>query len=531
MQLTVEVQEWDTAGSAPISLTIDTGGIDIGGTTNGGAASSESATITDNGSVDITITQTGYKPYAVTIDNVYEADTVISILLVEDITDTNDPEYLMPHPYIFTFRDPCSFNVDIYTASSYVGAISWYLNDVELTDQTNNAKFTQEFTTVGDYQIKLASVTQQLVGNSWENAWLRQWASPIVHETGNTVIGVNATAADLVTYLALDTNTNTTITEYRPTFSLVVSEPTDEIDETTCYTQYENVTVTSDIVLNRAGAVTSQHTVDWTVNDPDGLPIATSSQSLALAVNDITFSADSLGFYTITTVLTDIVCNTVWTRVVTISTCNFVYLDTTGVCGEFNIYNMSNAYDITYDIELIGGNGANDITGSIPANTTSGTGASNLVTLIDAGISSVTVIWYTDVNDPTTKQTQVLVINNWCLIWDCLAGYVNEVLCKPESLCNPCPDSLILNEMLLFNQTYSMMMNTEYEFNNFYSLLDETKLAEFQTMNKLYDKMAELCARLSCSSPYLSVTQKDTSFSFGMKGKSSKATSGGCGCS
>lgn len=542
MQLTVEVQQWAGTGSEPIALTIDTGGINIGGTTNGSAASSVTATVTDGGSVNITITQDGYKSYEMTIDNVYAEDKTIYILLVEDITDASDPEYLMPHAYFYYFRDPCSFDVDVYNASSYTGIISWYLNNECLAEQSDNQKFTQEFTNEGNYQLKQATKTQRWVstddcgGGYWENAWLRQWANGDAYsgagaqgETGNVTIGMLADDSDLYSYLQTDLQTNVTLTEYRPTFSLTVSEPTDEIDDTTCYTQYEDVTVTADVTLTREGADPAQHAVTWSVLAPDGLPVIDGEeQSLALATNAVTFQVSELGTYTITAVLTDLECGDTWTRETTIHTCNFVYIETTGTCSEYTIYNMSNQYDINYAIELIGGTGENDISGSIPANTTGTDGAFNVVTLVDAGIHSVTVTWYTDPDDPTSEQQQILILNNWCEIWDCLAGYINEVLCKPEELCNPCPDSLILNEMLLFNQTYSMMMNAEYEFNNYYSALDESKLMEFQEMNAVYAKMKELCDRLDCKSPCLSVTQKDTKFGFGMSpGNKSK---GGCGC-
>ena len=522
MQLTVEVLQWVGFGLAPTSLSVDTGGIDIGGTTNGGASSSVVATVSDNSSVDITIEQAGYHSYSVTIDNVYNVDKTIKVLLVEEITDISDPEYLLPHSYFFTFQDPCSYNVDVYSASSYTGEISWYLNNTLLTQQANNSKFTQIFNTVGDYQIKMGTKTTDQNGV----AWLRQWASGL--ETGNTAKGIGVASSDLTSYLNLDTTTNITIVEYIPTISYSLSDATGAVNGTSCYTQNETLTATADITLTRAGADPLQHTITWTVYDPLGAVVSTTTQSLGLTTNEITIVPSTLGTYTIEGVVEDIVCNKTWTKSITFSTCNFLYINTTSNCNEFKIFNASTQYGVSYEVALI--DGTVEITDSLVARS-GAEPTEGSFTLTTPGIHTVTATWYTDLDDPTTLQTQITVINNWCDIWDCLAGYINEVLCNPEQLCNPCPDSLVLNQMLLFNQTYSMMMNSEYEFNNFYSALDASKLVEYQNMDKLLNKMKKLCSRLSCTSPCLNVTTKDKTFSFGISsGNTSSSSSGGCGC-
>lgn len=306
-------------------------------------------------------------------------------------------------------------------------------------------------------------------------------------------------------------------------FAFAISNPSNVIEGVSCYTQHEEVSAAINLTMPN-GTDLNNYTVTWTVSDHSGLPILSTEQSLALSAYSVVFNADELGTYTISILITDLTDNDTWERSTTIETCNFIYAETAGVCSEYILYNMSTKYDITYEVELIGGQGANKISGSTPANTSNNDGSVAYITLLDAGIHSITATWFTDVTDPRTKQQQVLIINNWCEVWDCLAGYINQVLCKPEELCNPCPDSLRLNEMLLFNQTYSMMMNKEYSFNNYYSALDESKLMEFQTMNALFEKIKAFCARLDCKSSGAKVA---TTFGFGISGGKS---SGGCGC-
>jgi hypothetical protein len=527
MELTLNIFRWVDAVTPPASLTVDTGGISIDGTTNIINDSSLAVTVADDSEIEISVSQTGYHPYSLTISNVYRTDASVDILMVPIITDISDPEYLMPHAFFFTLTDICSFDVGVYNASSYAGNIEWYLNN-ELLLQSNNESLIYAFTSEGDYQFKQAVSTTTYDGNSVVTAWLRQWASSTVGETGNTTITQDVSTTDLAAYLLLDLETNVTVSEYRPTFVLTKTPPVEIIDNADCYTQYEDITVTADAELTRSGAVSSEYNVAWTVTSPSGFIVLEETQSLQLAVNSVTFSMDELGTYTVSADLIDVPCNNTFNRTTTAATCDFVFFETTGDCGDFTLYNRSLQYDIDYEIELVGGSGESPISGTLAATPNSVLGNSEIIELTDIGIHQATISWYTDISDPTTYQTKVLVINNWCSLWDCLAGYINEVLCKPEELCSPCPDGLVLNEMLLLNQAYSMLMNNEYTFNNYYSALDESKLAEYATINSVADKIEKLCARLDCKSPCISVTQKSTKFSFGIKGNSCSCKGSGC---
>jgi hypothetical protein len=490
-----------------------------------------------------------------TIDNVYDVDKEIVIILAPIVTDINDAEYQRPQARFFTFQDPCSFNIDVYNASSFTGEVTWYFNNA-LQAQLNNAiKYTYQGVGVGQFQIKIATRTY------WDNpattlqevAWIRQFANAEVlayvfagqaigvGETGNVVKGVSVASADLATALLLDVETNQTVTEYRPSLDLVFSTPTDEIADAGCYTQYETITIDPTIVLQRTGASAALHTIDWLITDPEGLPVTLATSqfplNLSAAALQLSVPLDKLGTYIVQATVTDTECGTTFVITENIKTCMFVYVETTGECAEFTLHNKSLQYDIDYKIQLIGGTTV-AFNGTLAANTTTNTGSALQFSLTDIGIHEIE-IRYTDEDDEL--QVIILVVNNFCVLWDCLAGYINEALCKPENLCDPCPDSLRLNQMVLFNMAYSMKLNKEYTFNNFYSTLDQSKLDEFTSINQLATKIQEFCARLNCEGLCTTITQASKTFSFGLNQGSSgvnkgcacggTSSSSGCGCS
>ena len=550
MQLTVRVIEQPNVAVAPTDLTVGIGGIEIGASSNAGASSTHTATVPDGTSVDISITESGYHPYSITIDNVYKADREIVIILVPEITDINDANYQRPQARFFYFQDPCSFNVDVYSASSFTGEITWYFNNQLITEVSNGVKFTYQGLGVGNFQIKMATLTYwndpSTTPTITEVAWMRQFANASVPayvfpgqdgatgETGNTVKGEDVDAAFFAQYLQSDLETNTTIVEYRPSLSLTFSTPNDEINDVACYSLYETVTIDPNFVLSRPGADPSLHLIDWVITDPEGLPVSLAQSQFPLNLSpsglQLSVPLDKLGTYIVQATITDIECGTTFSVEDRIQTCNFVYVETTGTCGEFTLYNKSTLFDIDYRIQLIGGDEAS-FEGTLEANTTTTTGSALQFSVSDIGIHEIEIRWI-DENDEL--QQMILIINNFCILWDCLAGYIIETLCKPENLCDPCPDSLRLNQMVLFNMAYSMKLNKEYEFNNFYSTLDESKLEEFTSINQLATKIKEFCDRLSCEGLCANVTQTSKTFTFGVstgKACTTCGSSSGCGCS
>ena len=120
-------------------------------------------------------------------------------------------------------------------------------------------------------------------------------------------------------------------------------------------------------------------------------------------------------------------------------------------------------------------------------------------------------------------------------MWDCLAEYITDIICSPETIDGNCPDTLVLNQMVLLNMAYSMHLNREFEFNNFYSTLDESKLAQFTSINQVVEKIKEFCDRLECNG-IDTTTPHSSNFNFGLGNKHSgctncnKKVNSGCGC-
>jgi|1_EtaG_2_1085319.scaffolds.fasta_scaffold00140_31 hypothetical protein len=542
MQLTVKVIEWNDGGDLPQDLIVDS--IDIGGVVANTVATATEL-VSDDTSVEVAVTHAGYYPYTVTIDNVFKSDREIVILMAPIDTNLGSATYQKPHPRFFYFADPCSFNVTVYSASSFTGETTWYLGNALQSALDNASKFTYQAPAIGEYQIKMASKTYRTDPTTKLTtvAWLRQWANSedVAYvfpdqaigegETGNTVISTNTDASDLVTYLASEELTNITVVEFRPTIDLVFSTPTDVLNDVNCYALYEEATVTPTVVLTRPLSDEALHTLTWQVIDPRGIEVVLTQSVFSLALPAasmaITFPLAELGTYTITATVDDIVCGTSFVQTDTLQTCNFAVVETTGTCGEFTLYNRSPSFSMDYDVSLVGGTLPSEYNGTLP------TGEALTFTLVDIGIHLIELNW---IDADEVEQTMTLVVNNFCVLWDCLAGYINETLCNPENLCDPCPDSLRLNQMVLFNMTYSMKLHKEYTFNNFYTTLDESKLAEFQTINALADKIRIFCEKLNCAGLCATFTHASKQFTFGVGSPSAKTCStcgstAGCGCS
>ena len=524
MQLTVNVKQWAGHGNVPTSLVVDAGNITIEANANPLASSSFSLTIADEESASISVSQNGYYPYTVEITNVYDEDKSIDILLVEEINDINDPEYLMPHAYFFTFVDKCSFKSIHYLASSFPGNYKWLVNNE--CSAKNAERFVTCADSPGSYQVKMISETEIAVSTTpchveWVPAWYRAWSSGI--ESGNTIIKEGLDEASIESYLNANSSTNVTQDEYRPTFELQASIPrnTQTNRDPSCYSMGENVVVETTLIYNRPDADPANHSVNYQVFDPQGALVF--SEEIP-AVNNLTINFDllTLGTYKVVAVLTDIeCCETTYTRELKVETCDFVLIEP-AECNNFKLINLSSYIDIEYRIEFVDGTILQE--GVIEAPEEGdilGVGIEYKTSEI--GIHKI-IVEYVDKN--LELQVRTYIVNNFCQLWDCLAEYVNELLCNPRDLCDPCPDGDLLNEMVMLNYTYSMLMNREFEFNNFYSLLDESKLAEYQTINKLAHKIKELCAKLNCNGISTEVSNPINQFSFGID----KGKSGGCGC-
>jgi hypothetical protein len=467
MQLTLNIL--DTSLS-PLQISI--GGIDINGTQNPAPSSSLSVTINDGESATINVTESNYYPYSMTIDNVYNSDKVIDVVMVQK-TLVNDPDYLKPFPRFFTFNDPCSYRVDFYNASSFTGNTSYYVNNEHY--RTGN-KGTVDFFTVGDYQLKIRTKTFTILPHSIRRTrWDNQWATDIVGVTGNTVAEDIQPIKD---YLDLDLNTNTTVVEYKPDIDIEVTGLTAD----DCYLNDQIISVFANVTLNRPNADILDHTIEYVVTLPNGLTI---DETYPLDSNTaIDVDLNQLGIYNINVIVTDGLCNNVFNAEYQVVTCNFIQF--TYTCDKYIISNKGTK-DVTYQVEIFDNEGNIELVPETPL--INGT----IAEIISDPALLIVTVKYDDVE-------QQYVLNNYCQLEKCLASYIEDILCGEKPRCNPCPDPTELNQMLLLMYTYFGKLHKEYGYNNFYNGLSQSKLIELASIKDTMDKILEFCDRNNCIS-------------------------------
>tara|TARA_R110000822_G_scaffold2004_14_gene9627 strand:- start:6309 stop:7931 length:1623 start_codon:yes stop_codon:yes gene_type:complete len=475
MNLTLNVLQTDGLGNPHIPLSVDALGIDISGTFNGVSATSLIAVVVNNASAVISITQTGYFPYTMTVDNVYMANKTIDVVMVP-ITLTSDPEYNLVTPAFFEFIDPCSFVVDAYIASSYAGNISWYINN---TLYSTGTKMKLSFIAPGDYQVKVVT----------ENGdWLRLFGTTI---QGNVVAGTIDPIAD---YLVLDDTTNTTIAEYRPDFALDLSSANLPIatDDLTCYARGEEITVTPSWTLNRPGAVAADHNIIYTVTDPSGNVVTLAQDTFPLNVAPsfaaIVFTLEEVGTYKVDAKIVDLDCGTEFPIQSCIETCNFVHIEYTA-CDNYTVENRSSVTPFDYSISQFGIVGVLTDGTLLPAESID-------IAFANPGLFIMTVNYFDALGAPVEEQ---YIISNHCEIEKCISGYITDLLCGTGDSCAPCPPDNELNQVLLMTYTYFMKLNREYSLNNFYTGLSQGKLDELTSIDQVLNKLALFCSRRGCT--------------------------------
>jgi len=500
MNLTLNVLRTDGIGNPNVALSVDAGGIDIGGIANGASASSLVAAVTDFSAVDITINQAGYYPYTITIDNVYNVDKAIDIVMVP-ITTIGDPEYNLVTPAFFLFQNPDSFRVDAYIASSYAGNISWYVNNILYKNDTR-AKI--DFVAPGDYQIKV--VTQN-------SDWIRMFATSV---EGNTVAGSVDPIND---YLILDTDTNVTVVEYRPDLSLAFTSASDPVltDDLTCYAKDETITVTPSWTLTKPGADGGDFNIIYTITDPSGNPVALVQDTFPLDIPTtdavVEFDLTELGTYKVEAKIVDLISGNEYVVDYCIETCNFINIQYKE-CNTYTVNNRNSAISFNYSVSQF------NVTGVLVDGFLD-PGESVDFTFTNPGIFIMTVNYNDLDSNPVEEQ---YIIFNHCEIENCLTDYITNVLCGGADSCAPCPPDNELNQVLLLHYTYFMKVNKEYALNNFYTGLSQEKLDDLTSMEQVLNKLSVFCSRRGCV---------DKSFSEGTKAGQQVYTwsaPGNCNC-
>lgn len=470
MNLTINVIQTDYTTEQ--ALVVDIGGITINGTSNSGADSTFTLEVTDNTEAVISVSQTGFLPVSFTVNSVYTSDKTIEVILLPEITDIEDPNYLRLRPSFAVFNDPCSFCVDYYYASSAIGNTSWYINNELLTTGTQGRTC---FTGPADYQIKVRTTT---------NLWDQQFATIL---TGNTTAG---TIGELDIYLSEDTETNLTISEYRVSISLTTTsdlEPTVENDAT-CYLRSSEVTVTPNITLFREGSLPENYTITWEVRDPDNnlVSLFQDTFTLDLAPNLISaiFTLSKLGEYTATATIEDLDCSLTYQETTTLNTCNFIDLNYEG-CNTFELSNKSTT-PLSYQVTNVDSTYTEE--GDVFA------GSSTLFSFTEDDLYTVTITYVKDED----LVEEIYILNAYCNIEDCISEYIEMILCGKENRCSPCLPEVDLNQILLLYNLYFMKINKILRQNTFFTVLEGSNLDEITETKQVLDQLKSFCKANSC---------------------------------
>lgn len=267
------------------------------------------------------------------------------------------------------------------------------------------------------------------------------------------------------------------------TISLAFSSPANQLESSECYTRGEELTVTPTATFT-GGEDPSLHLLEYTVLQPDGTEIVPSVQSVLLNAADLTtsFTLSNIGGYTVQISVTNTTTSeVVFTGEVSIQTCNFIVIEYLE-CNKFSISNRSLDTVISYTIEEIGS------TTTTPAVLAAGSA-------VNVSFDNVSMfILHVEYNG-TLEQ---YILNNYCVLEDCIAKYIEDIMCEDTNRCNPCPDEIELNQMLLLSYVYFMKVHKEYSYNNFYSGLSASKLAEITDIEDTMEKLKTFCKRRGC---------------------------------
>jgi hypothetical protein len=311
--------------------------------------------------------------------------------------------------------------------------------------------------------------------------WDRQFATIA---TGNTVAQDLDPIAD---YLALDTETNITVDEYRVDIDLTTTSEIEPLvdGDVCCYFKNDTVTIDATVTLNRPGADPNLNSISFKVIDPEGIDISDVAwvYPLNLSPIQIDFPLTKLGAYTVTATVEDTVCDNTFEHTITVETCNFIFIKYLG-CNSFEVQNRSLDTDIEYTL-LDVGDAAFSETGTLAAQSA-----------ITFDFTRPSIYEFQARYGEDTVQSYLL--NNYCEIERCFIDYIEQILCAPVNRCSPCPPESEISQMFLMYNAYFMKINKIFNLNSFHTALDQEGLDEVTTATQIMDKILLYCERTGC---------------------------------
>jgi len=477
--------------------------LEINGTLYGGhvlISPSVNIPLQDNSLATIKLIRAGYETYSVTIPNVYDVDNSITIDFAP-ILPINDPNYKKPYPGFFSFKNPCSFDVDYYYNSNIDGDIFWFIDNKEVA---KGNRFTVEPCNPTTYQVKVEAVVYDLTievipgssdpgcgcesnnGGSTVTQYAKMWDQYFANITvGNTVSG---DIDEQSVYLALDLNVNEDIIEYRPSITLT-SDCYDDSSNLCSAPIGEEVVITPTIVF--PGAIEQdRYIITWKVtNNGNNVDLPQSEFPIGVVGVDYNLYLDvkKIGDYLVTATITDLECNCTYKAYYTVRGTNFLEIKQSSVCDKFRIYNKSTDRSASFVLSDFDGNVI--LTDTVEFN-------SYLEFVIETGLFKAECTY----TDNLIEKNQIFIVTNFCEIEDCITDYIEAAICGSACGCNSTLDKQLdaMRQIALSNLFFEKV-HKFYYLNNYYTALEDTLVSRVNEARDILSKLLEYCKRKGCN--------------------------------
>lgn len=289
------------------------------------------------------------------------------------------------------------------------------------------------------------------------------------------------------------------VSPYKPGLSLTKTSTQGLLS--CCYLVDENITFSAAVDLE---GLSINNPTDWSaiyeLKDSEGVIIDSYSFPDLTTLDDYNVSLTSLGDYSVTFRVTnkvtsvDLSLDSVFEIISNITTCDKIYLEELE-CGKLVLHNLGSP---TLTVTL------KNYDNTVISTNTVDSDENLTITLPDVSLYIVSIT--------ESLTVRNYIVNNYCIIEDCISSYILELICPTEDRCAPCPDDVVLSQMLLFSYTYFMRLNSEYTYNNMYNSLSSTKLAEIVDTKLVMDKLLEFCKRRGCLDKRKTITTTVTPY-------------------
>jgi hypothetical protein len=459
-----------------------------------------SFTLEDNSSLTISINKTGYTPYDVTVANVYDVDNEIVIDFAPQLL-VSDPEYKKPYPGFFSFKNPCSFDVDFYYNSNIDADVFWFIDN---KSKAKGKSFTLEPCNPTELQIKVEAVaydltTEVLPGNAgvgcgcegengdsvvttYAKLWDQYFATTI---EGNTVSGE---VDEQSVYLGLDVASNLLIEEYRPSIVLTSDCPLNASNS--CgFALGEEVHIVPTITFVEAIPL-DRYTLTWEVkNNGNNVDLLQDEFPLGVDGLDVSlyFDIKKIGDYTIKATINDLECGCSYSSEYLIEGLNFLKIEQSTICDSFNIINYSTNKSVEVSIS--------DFEGVVVSEF-------DLASKTKINFSITTGIYKVECKYTENNQdaVQIFIVTNFCAIEDCITTSIEEAICGTNCGCNSTLEKQLASMRLItLSNLFFEKIHSFYYLNNFYTAIEDSLISKITEAKDILAKLSEVCKRMDCN--------------------------------